>query len=339
MFALNQWYVIADRSEVKDELLARTVCGRNLVIFRSEDGEPVILDDRCSHRAYPLSLGTLVNGEVQCGYHGLRFNCAGTCVWAPNQDRVPSKANLTPLPVAEVGPWTWVWMGDPDKADHTKLPSIPWYDDPEWTTVSGMEPLEARYELLVDNLLDLSHETFLHAGYIGTPEVAETPFTTSVDKEGEIVRVSRRMEGVECPPFYADSAGMASPIDRWQDIEYHPVCYYLLESRIAPAGVLPNEDGSDPDAVHLKVLYGITPSGPNSTLDFWALCRNFSVGDEKIDEFLDVNQTEVVMQDVRALNILEQRIAADTDFSEVSFKIDSGSLAARRMVADQIATN
>ena len=84
-----------------------------------------------------------------------------------------------------------------------------------------MELLDARYGLLIDNLLDLSHETFLHSGLIGTPEVAESPITTTVDDEAAVVHVSRRMEAVECPKFYSGSTGLRSPIDRWQDIEYH----------------------------------------------------------------------------------------------------------------------
>ncbi|WP_226874821.1 hypothetical protein [Microbispora sitophila] len=70
-----------------------------------------------------------------------------------------------------------------------------------------MEPLKARFGLLVDNLLDLSHETYLHGGYIGTPEVAATPITTEVDEEAGVVYVSRHMDDAECPPFYAKSTG------------------------------------------------------------------------------------------------------------------------------------
>ncbi len=116
------------------------------------------------------------------------------------------------------------------------LPSVPWFTDPDWATVDGMEPLAARYGLLIDNLLDLSHETFLHEGFIGTPEVAETPITTAVDEAASVVHVSRRMEAVECPPFYTNSTGFSTPIDRWQDIEYHPPGFYLLHVRVAPSG-------------------------------------------------------------------------------------------------------
>ncbi|MGW1942764.1 2Fe-2S iron-sulfur cluster-binding protein [Streptomyces sp. NPDC001940] len=145
-----------------------------------------------------------------------------------------------------------------------------------------MEPIDAAYGLLVDNLMDLSHETYLHGGYIGTPEVADTPMTTEVDEGAGIVRVGRHMDDAECPPFYANSTGIKGRITRWQDIEYHAPCLYLLHSRIAPQGVLPNPDGTDPDAFHVEITYAITPSTPDRVYDFWAVSRDFGHGDEEM---------------------------------------------------------
>lgn len=332
-FPRNHWYVIAAGREVGDHLLARTVCGEHLVLYRTGAGQVVAMDDRCSHRGYPLSAGTLVGDEIQCGYHGLRFDSCGTCVWAPGQDRIPSRANIGVRPVVEQGPWIWVWMGDPSAPDHERLPVTPWFEDDGWSAVEGMEPLPARYGLLIDNLLDLSHETFLHAGFIGTPEVAETPITTDVDEYAGIVYVSRRMKSVECPPFYRDSTGLESPIDRWQDIEYHAPGYYLLHVRVAAAGTEPAPDGSDPGAAHVKVLYGITPVDDHHTLDFWAVCRDFAVGDPAVDTFLADMNREVVLQDVEALGLIEERLGDEWNPPEVSFKIDTGGLAGRRILA------
>lgn len=328
----NHWYVVASSDEVGRDLVARTICGQHLVLFRTSDAEVVALEDRCSHRGYPLSAGSLIDDRVQCGYHGLQFDACGRCVWAPGQDRIPSKADVARRPVVEHGPWIWAWMGEPSEVDHAALPETPWFEDGAWATVAGMEPLPARYGLLVDNLLDLSHETFLHAGFIGTPEVADTPISTEVDEA--VVRVSRHMESVECPPFYRESTGLQSPIDRWQDIEYHAPGFYLLHVRVAPAGTQPAADGTDPDAAHVKVLYGITPVDDHNTLDFWAVSRDFAVDDADVDAFLARMNREVVLQDVEALGLIEERLGNDWDPPEVSFKIDAGGLAARRILAE-----
>jgi vanillate O-demethylase monooxygenase subunit len=204
--------VVARTAELSRDLLARTVCGQHLVLFRTATGEAVALDDRCPHRGFPLSAGQLRDDEIQCGYHGLRFDACGTCVSVPGQDRIPSRANVARRPLVEQGPWIWAWMGDPDAADEDRLPTTPWFTDPAWASVDGVEPLAARYSLLIDNLLDLSHETFLHDGYIGTPEVAETPIETEVDETGGVVKVSRRMKSVECPPFYSSTTCLSQII-------------------------------------------------------------------------------------------------------------------------------
>lgn len=333
--APNHWYVAASQGEVADSPLGRTVCDLPVVLFRATDGSVHALRDRCPHRRYPLSRGRVVGDLLVCGYHGFSFDCSGSCVAVPGQESIPSRADVSVVPVLERGPWIFVWPGDPALANVEALPALPWLDDPDgWTVVHGMQPLAARHELLVDNLLDLSHETYLHAGFIGTPEVAATPIETSVDEDAGIVRVSRHMNAVTCPPFYERSTGLSSPIDRWQDIEYHAPGVYVLHSRIAPVGLPPEDEHL---AAHVKVLYGITPSTAMSTYDFWAVARDFALDDQSVSDFLEKMNDEVVMQDVVALDELERRVARDPDEFEVNIKIDRGGLAARRVLQRLIA--
>jgi phenylpropionate dioxygenase-like ring-hydroxylating dioxygenase large terminal subunit len=336
-YPMHNWYVAAAADELGTDPLARTVCGEPLVLYRTTAGVAVSMVDRCPHRGYPLSAGSLCGDEIQCGYHGLRFTPQGDCTWAPGQDRIPSRARVTTRPLIELGAWLWVWMGDPSAPDPSRLPSTPWFEDERWSHVHGMEHLDARYGLLVDNLLDLSHETFLHGDHIGTPEVAETPITTSVDEQRAVVRVSRRMESVECPNFYTGSTGLRSPIDRWQDIEYHPPGFYLLHVRVAPAGSSTDGDHDDPAAAHLKVLYAITPIDDHHTMDFWAVCRDFALDDADVDAFIASSNRAVVLQDVDALNLIEARLGDCWDPEEVSLKIDTGGLAARRVLHAMMA--
>ena len=240
-----------------------------------------------------------------CGYHGFTFDCEGTCVAVPGQDRIPSRLAVRRYPVVEQGVWVWIWMGrgEPDVA---ALPRTPWLVDTDgWSSVAGVAKIDAAFDLLVDNLLDLSHETYLHNGSIGTPEVATTPIEVEVDEEAGVVRVFRHMNAVECPPFYSRTTGLEGTVDRWQDIDYLPPAYYLLHARIAPVGQPPLPDGSDGHAFHMKILYGLTPSTPDIVYDFWALARDFCQGDQEIDSFLAKMQTGVVQEDVDALNILQ----------------------------------
>jgi len=337
VFARNAWYVAAASAEITSSPLARTIVGEPVVLYRTSSGAPTALADRCPHRRFPLSLGRLVDDVLVCGYHGFSFDCAGTCVAVPGQNTIPRNAHVRRYPLVERGAWVFIWMGPPDQVDPVRLPRTPWLEDEGWTVISGMAPLAARYQLLVDNLLDLSHETYLHAGYIGTPEVAATPARTAFDEDALVVGISRHMDSVECPPFYAESTGLASPVDRWQDIQYHLPGIYILHSRLAPAGLAPDDDGSDPGASHAKILYGITPSTARSSYVFWLVARDFAVGDDGVSEFLIKMQDEVVRQDVDALSILEERITHDPDPHEVHVRIDGGALAARRLLRKLIA--
>jgi hypothetical protein len=92
-------------------------------------------------------------------------------------------------------------------------------------------------------------------------------------------------------------------------------------------------DGSDEHAFHMKILYGLMPATEGRVHDFWALARDFCVGDREIDAFLTKMQTGVVREDVDALNILQARTHSALEFNEVSIKIDRGGLAARRLLA------
>lgn len=334
-FPRDQWYVAAYGSEIEHDLFTRTICGEPILFWRTRDGAVTAMPDRCVHRRFPLSQkpSRLVDDQVVCGYHGFTYDAGGKCVAVPGQTRIPRTARLLPYPVVEQDSFVWVFIGDPANADASRIPRAPWLVSPDYTTVAGMEPLNARYELLVDNLLDLSHETYLHGGYIGTPEVASTPITTEVDEDAGIVYVSRHMDDAECPPFYAKSTGLQGRIARWQDIEYTPPCLYKLHSRIAPVGSVPHPDGTDPDAFHVEVVYAITPETETSTHDFWCVARDFALGDEEVSAFLAENNRTVVLQDVVALNVLEQVIAKEPDgYQELSINIDTGGLAARRML-------
>jgi phenylpropionate dioxygenase-like ring-hydroxylating dioxygenase large terminal subunit len=267
---------------------------------------------------------------------------ATACLF-PGQDRIPRTARLTTYTVVEQDSFVWIWIADKDnraQPNATQIPRAPWLDSTAYTTVRGLEPLAARYSLLIDNLMDLSHETYLHGGYIGTPEVAQTPITTTIDDDNEVVYVSRHMEDAECPPFYARSTGLPGRITRWQDIEYHPPCLYLLHSRIVPAGVHPPEDGPDHEDFRVEVVYAVTPETEHSTHDFWCVARGFALDDSDVSRFLAENNRAVVLQDVVALTVLETVIESEAaNYQELSINIDTGGLGARRLLKRMTETS
>lgn len=123
-FLRNYWYVCAWHEELGRDILARTLCGEQAILFRQEDGTPVALEDRCCHRYVPLSQGKLIGGVVQCGYHGLEFDHTGACVRVPGQSKVPPGARVRSYPVVEKFCFVWIWMGNPAEADEAAIPDM-----------------------------------------------------------------------------------------------------------------------------------------------------------------------------------------------------------------------
>ena len=101
-FIHNSWYVAGRSADFADKLRAMTLLDENVVIFRGAQGEPIALEDACPHRKLPLSKGNLKGSTVECGYHGLTFDRAGTCVSAPTQgDPIPKRARVRSYPVVD----------------------------------------------------------------------------------------------------------------------------------------------------------------------------------------------------------------------------------------------
>ena len=157
MFLRNCWYVAAWSREVGQEPLGRTLLNEPVVLYRTEDGVPAALEDRCCHRALPLSLGTVEGGNLRCAYHGLLFGRDGVCVEVPGQTRMPPGSAVRSYPLVERAGWIWIWMGD-EAPDDSLLPDWWWMDHPDWKTVPGNngKPLHSRcaHRLIVDINVD-----------------------------------------------------------------------------------------------------------------------------------------------------------------------------------------
>ena len=242
-FITNAWYVCAWPKEVtNDAILARTICGEPMILFRDADGSAVALEDRCCHRQMPLSMGWLEDATVRCGYHGMRFNGHGKCVEIPGQSSIPPKAQVRTFPVQEKYGWIWVWPGDQDGADLSLIPEMfaP-NDHPDWSSSGGTTYLECQYQLISDNLLDLTHENYIHRTSLGNQAVVEQPIMVKSDEAS--VTVQRLIPDHDPAPFWknalADGRGLTDVnCDRWQVIHFTPPANLALEVGVAPAGLL-----------------------------------------------------------------------------------------------------
>lgn len=212
MFPLNTWYAAAWDTELGRTLLPRTIGERPLVLYRTTSGEAVALADACWHRLVPLSMGELHGDDVVCGYHGLAYGPNGRCTRMPAQETLNPSAAVASYPVVERHRFVWVWLGDPAAADPDLVPDLHWNDDPQWAGDGESIVLDCDYRLVLDNLMDLTHEQFLHADSLASDELSESE--PEVAHDDRSVTLTRWMRGIEAPPSSACSCAGRTPTTR-----------------------------------------------------------------------------------------------------------------------------
>ena len=163
MYLRNTWYVAAWDSEIDRTPRQIKVLGEKIVVFRTEAGDPVALIDACPHRKLPLSRGRIKGDHIECGYHGLTFDCSGSCVRIPGQEHIPAATNIHSYPVESRYGLVWIWMGDPALADTDTIFKIEQFGNPDWGINKGAAmAFPCNYLYVTDNLLDPSHVAWVH---------------------------------------------------------------------------------------------------------------------------------------------------------------------------------
>ena len=245
-FLRNTWYVAAWDSEVKPgELFARKLLNEPVVFFRDEHGVIQAIFDRCPHRFAPLSMGKLGGSEVQCIYHGLKFNGSGACTHNPHGDgKIPRAAVVKSYPVIEKHSVIWIWMGDADKADETSIPDFSCQDSTRVYVAKGYLYAHANYILESDNILDLSHIEFLHPGSLGSEAVSKA--ATSVEQRGNTVFSYRQTSAEILPDFVYMALGVenGTVVDRWIDVRWDAPANMLIFVGATPTG-RPRDEGRE----------------------------------------------------------------------------------------------
>ena len=342
-FPLNAWYAAAYDVEVVRKLLPRTICKQKLVMFRQTDGRVAVLEDACWHRLLPLSMGTLQGDELTCGYHGLVYNAQGRCTHMPSQETINPAACVRAYPVVEKHRFVWVWPGDPALADPALVPDMHWNDDPQWAGDGKLITVQCDYRLVVDNLMDLTHETFVHGSSIGQRAVAEAPFVaTHGDRSAT---VTRWMEGIDAPPFWAGQIEYArsyrGKVDRWQIIRFEAPCTVNIDVGVAETGTgAPPRDGQPGDrskGVNGFVLNTVTPETDGSCHYFWAFARNYCLGEQALTHRLREGVSGIFREDELILEAQQKAIDEHPDHRFYNLNIDAGSMWARKLIDKLVA--
>jgi phenylpropionate dioxygenase-like ring-hydroxylating dioxygenase large terminal subunit len=327
-FLRNGWYVAASADEVGRVPFARMLLGEPVVMFRMDDGAPVALEDRCCHRRAPLHKGKVLGDTLQCGYHGFTFDAAGACVAIPGQDRVPPNVGVRAYPLVERDGFLWIWMGEKARADAGLIPDFKENVTPGWRPTRGLLPMACHYQLVVENLVDLSHVGFVHGQTIGTDDSqAKLAFERSAD----VVRVRRAATDIATPPGYR-MQGLAERSDQSKLITFIPPCHVTIlvtTQERAPAG-------REPRSLRVMVLNACTPETERSTHYFFVSARDFDDGPE-MTEKLRRNTWKTFNEDKDMLEAQQRCIERDPAAPTVNIQSDWGSVQMRRLMDQLIA--
>lgn len=334
MFLQNAWYVAALDRELGAEPFARTILNQPVVLYRMQDGAPGALEDRCCHRHLPLSLGRIQGDEIECGYHGLRFDRTGACVHVPGQTQIPPGAGIRAYPVVEKWGWIWIWMGEPDRTDDGMFPDWWWMDHPEWAcTRPDPFHLACHYQLVTDNVLDTSHLTYVHPTTIGASSIDQFPAKT--ERDGRHVTMTRWILDRPPPPMYKAAGNFTGNVDRWQIVEHVPPCFSVNDAGCAVAGTGAPE-GDRGQGITLKALSAPTPETDSTTHYFFAFVRDFGLDDPKAEKMCEEDMVEVFREDVAVFEGQQRMMDLKPGAPTIDINVDAAPLAARRALDELI---
>jgi phenylpropionate dioxygenase-like ring-hydroxylating dioxygenase large terminal subunit len=330
MFLRNYWYVAAFDTEVGRKPISRTILGEPIVFFRSEDGTPVAFEDRCAHRHLPLSMGKLVGDHLQCHYHGLRFDQTGRCVRIPGQDQIPPTAKVRAYPVVERYKWIWVWMGDIAPADRDEITDFHWLDDPSWGAKASYLHVKANWQLVVDNLLDLTHLAFVHDTTIGNSALAEHA-QVKVTRGPSNVVVTRWIIDQQAPPTFVKVGGFTGNVDRWQIIDWVPPAFLRLDVGATPTGTGAPE-GTRVGGITMHNLNAITPETETTSHYFWGQAHDFDVRNRELTQKIFDQIQTAFLEDVEVFSAQQRNLDIYSNPPQVDINADAGVLQARRII-------
>ena len=332
MYLRNSWYVGAWSNEVTRKPFQRCMLDNPLVFYRTESGEPVVLDDRCIHRFAPLSAGCLEGDNIICGYHGFTYAPNGNCIAIPGVDRAPKKTGVKSYPVVEKWGWIWVWMGNEEKADEANIPDFHYLDDPEWAGKGETLNLKCSYNLVYENLLDLTHAKFVHKTTLATDDVTEFPL--KIEEVGDTVVVRRKMSGIKSSPLFTRAGGFTEPVDHRQHVIFTPPCYISINTTVKSA-----EASSENKIADIRILNALTPETSKTTNYFWSLVRCFALDDEEMETFLHEANTFAFSEDKAIIEQQQKMWDTVPDAKPIPFPHDKGVIASdqlmRRLMAEE----
>ena len=327
----NQWYIAAWSKEVTRTPMERWILDEPVAFYRREDGTPVAVDGRCPHRSFPLGKSRVVGDNIQCGYHGIAFRPDGSCAEIPTQVTVPKVCRIKSYPVSEQWNWIWIWPGDPALADASLIPDHfeMGLTDPGFRSAGDAYFLvPGRYMLMHDNLLDLTHLGYLHAGSFGADGGGVDQVPEHTDGPNWIESKFTQKDA-ECPPFFAQMLNYQGRINRTFGLRlFMPCLHYGADTSYRVAA-----DGGNGEMIgSLRIYHGVTPATRTTAHYFFGAGHSWASDDPQSAEKLVENIKPALEEDMSATRYIETMIGHYGDRpSELLLQADHFCVRGRRM--------
>lgn len=330
-FVRNAWYIAAWAHELEDTPIARKILGEDVVLFRAKDGSAAVLEDRCCHRAAPLTHGHVVEAGLQCGYHGMIFDGSGACVGNPGEEIDRSLYRVRAFPVVERQHFVWVWMGEPSMADETRIIDFPFHDrTDEWPFQYGRYDIGANYMFMIDNLMDLTHLGYVHGSTIGgfPDSHAEAVMDTTPTETG--VHYLRWMLDSPPPPSFVQAAGFEGNVDRWSDFEYVGPSSVLQWGGALDTGTGAQHNRDQAGGVSLRLFHHATPETETSCHYFWSVANRHCSIDTPVGEKFYADIAAAFLEDKAIIEAQQAVVSKDPGRDLLLRRHDEAVALARR---------
>ncbi|HLS43144.1 MAG TPA: aromatic ring-hydroxylating dioxygenase subunit alpha [Paenalcaligenes sp.] len=330
-YVTNTWYPLTWSRNVGRDLSAHRIIEQDVVLFRSTEGHVVAMEDACPHRLLPLSMGKLKGDTVECGYHGMTFDCAGSCVRIPGQEMIPASAKVRTYPVHENMGMVWIWMGDPELADTSKVFDLEQYHDPAWSSVEGDAlHIRANYLSLADNLCDPAHVTFVHQTTLGNAAGEDVPVQYA-EEEGKLV-TWRWIVDAPPIPLFEKFGNFKGNVDRWHYYHYYAPSIAIIDFGSADTGTGAPEGRRD-NCIQIFACHFMTPVDEENSIDHWLHVKNFHA-DEATNKALSASFREAFAEDKAILEAIEINEEKYRGRRTIKIAIDASPRRMRKMVDD-----
>lgn len=333
MWVQDAWYVAAWTHEIEaGHIHARTIIDQPLALYRTGDGAIVAFEDRCCHRFAPLSLGRLEGDDLRCMYHGLKFAPDGRCIEIPGQKLIPQSACVRRYPVAVVGSWVWIWMGDTAAADPASIPLSLALDDPAYRLMASHLDYAAHYLLIDDNLLDLSHLSFAHEKTLGLdmPQWA--------DQRPHVVPLERGLRfqrWLANHPTRGFMKKLGERVDVWNSYDFVFPGIFLQRTVFHPQGTAERTGGMEPDGEPLFYRVdeqAVTPISARASRYFYAAgARRDDIDPGKLERLFGVTQL-AFNEDKTLIEAQQRTIDLDPSRPMLGTSLDAGPTRFRKLV-------